>query len=149
STLRNMPANYACRRWNMKSKHRRKGLNKSHQSGQAVVFLTLALALAFVGAGAFSVDMSNLWFHRQAAQNGADSTCVAGAMDLLVDAQGGATGHQGFTNGTAFTCSSGSTWPICRYAAKNGYNSNGTGNLVSVSFPGTVVGVPSGSIPPA
>jgi hypothetical protein len=112
------------------------------------VFLVLALAIAFLGAGAFSVDMSNLWFHRQAAQNAADATCVAGAMDLLVGAQGGATGRQGFTTGTGFSCSAGSTWPICQYAAKNGYNSS-AGNQVSVSFPTSVAGVPTGSIPPS
>jgi Putative Flp pilus-assembly TadE/G-like len=120
----------------------------SSESGQALVFLVLALSLAFLGAGAFSVDMSNLWFHRQTAQNAADATCVAGAMDMLVDAEGGATGHQGFTTGTAFNCSAGSTWPICQYASKNGYNSDGTGNLVSVSFPSSVTGVPTGSVPP-
>jgi hypothetical protein len=66
-------------------------------------------------------------------------------MDLLVDAQGGATGHQGFTPGTAFDCSSsgnpGSS--VCQYALKNGYNSNNAspGNLVSVTFPASVAGI--------
>lgn len=133
----------------MISKHSRKNSESRRESGQALVFLVLALAIVFLGAGAFSVDMSNLWFHRQAAQNAADATCVAGAMDLLVDAQGGATGHQGFTTGTPFNCSASSTWPICKYAAKNGYTSDGTGNLVSVSFPSSVTGVPTGSVPPA
>src|ERR1700681_767250 len=100
--------------------------SRSSESGQALVFLVLALALVFLGAGALSVDMSNLWFHRQAAQNAADAACTAGAMDLLVDAQGGATGHQGFVNGTAFNCSVGSTATPCQYAAKNGYTSNNT-----------------------
>ncbi len=132
----------------MISTQRRKSRRNRRESGQALVFLTLALAIAFLGAGAFSVDMSNLWFHRQAAQNAADATCVAGAMDLLVDAQGGATGHQGFTTGTSFNCAAGSTWPICQYARRNGYSSDGTGNLVSVSFPTSVAGVPTGTVPP-
>src|SRR5438876_7091640 len=108
--------------------------NRSSEHGQALVFVVLALALFFLAAGAISVDMSNLWFHRQAAQNAADSACTAGAMDLLVDAQGLQTGHQGFTNGTAFNCTTGSTAAPCQYAAKNGYNSNNAspGNLVSV-----------------
>jgi hypothetical protein len=127
----------------------RKTARQRAESGQALAFLVLALAIVFLGAGAFSVDMSNLWFHRQAAQNAADATCVAGAMDLLVGAQGGATGHQGFAAGSAFNCSAGSTWPICQYAAKNGYTSDGTGNLVSVSFPASVTGVPTGTVPPS
>jgi hypothetical protein len=69
-------------------------------------------------------------------------------MDLLVGAQGGATGHQGFVTGTAFNCTAGSTAAPCQYAAKNGYDS-GTGNLVSVSFPATVSGVPTSSIAPS
>jgi hypothetical protein len=118
------------------------------ESGQALVFMVLALSIFLLGAGALCVDMSNLWFHRQAAQNAADAACTAGAMDLLVGAQGGATGHQGFVTGTAFNCTAGSTAAPCQYAAKNGYDS-GTGNLVSVSFPATVSGVPTSSIAPS
>jgi len=129
---------------------RRKTAKRSSESGQALVFLVLALSIFFIGAGALSVDMSNLWFHRQAAQNAADAACTAGAMDLLVDAQGGATGNQGFVNGTAFNCTAGSTAAPCQYAAKNGYDSNNAtpGNLVSVSFPPTVPGVPTSSVAP-
>ncbi|HEY6072871.1 MAG TPA: pilus assembly protein TadG-related protein, partial [Anaerolineales bacterium] len=119
-----------------------------NESGQALVFLVLALSMFLLGAGALCVDMSNLWFHRQAAQNAADAACTAGAMDLLVEAQGGATGHQGFVTGTAFNCTPGSTAAPCRYAAKNGYNSS-TGNLVSVSFPASVSGVPTSSLAPS
>lgn len=133
----------------MKTYRWRKTAQRSSESGQALVFLVLALSITFLGAAALSVDMSNLWFHRQAAQNAADAACTAGAMDLLVDAQGGATGHQGFVNGTAFNCTAGSAAIPCQYAAKNGYNSSGAGNLVSVTFPTTVTGVPTGTVPPA
>ena len=130
----------------MHSKGWMKKSRRCGESGQALVFLLLALSIVFLGAGALSVDMSNLWFHRQSAQNAADAVCTAGAMDLLVDAQGGATGHQGFTNGTAFTCASGSAWPLCQYAAMNGY---GGANQVSVNFPTTVANVPTGSLVPS
>ena len=121
------------------------------EAGQAIMFLVLALGLALLGAVAFSVDLGNEWFHHQSAQNAADAGCTAAAMDLLVDAQGGATGHQGFTNGTAFSCSPGSTASPCVYARYNGYNSDSTTNLVDVKFPGSAVvpGLPSGSIAPA
>ncbi len=62
--------------------------------------------------------MSNLWFHRQTAQNAADAACTAGAMDMMLYAEGLQTGHQGFTPGTAFRCSAGSTAAPCQYAAK-------------------------------
>jgi hypothetical protein len=134
----------------MKTYRRRKTARRDSESGQALVFMVLALSLFLLGAGALCVDMSNLWFHRQAAQNAADAACTAGAMDILVQANGGATGTQPWvTAGTAFNCTTGSTAAPCQYAAKNGYNSDGTGNLVSVSFPGTVTGVPTSAIPPS
>ena len=121
---------------------------RTGESGQAILFLLLALGIALLGAVAFSVDFGNTWFHRQSAQSAADAACTAGVMDLLVDSQGGATGHQGFTNGTAFNCAPGSTASPCKYARFNGYNSDGTGNLVEVKFPtsSVVPGLPSSSI---
>lgn len=122
---------------------RRRPSQRSHEAGQAMVFLVLVLGLFLLGSLCLAFDLSNMWFHRQAAQTAADAACTAGAMDLLVNAQGGATGHSGFTAGTAFQCTAGSTIPMCKYAAKNGYDSANTtpGNLVSVSFPGAVSGV--------
>ena len=69
---------------------RQRTARHGNESGQALVFMVLALSIFLLGAGALCVDMSNLWFHRQAAQNAADAACTAGAMDLLVGAQGGA-----------------------------------------------------------
>ena len=117
---------------------------KSPEAGQVMAFLLVALGLFLLGAVAFSVDMGNLWFHRQTSQNAADAACIAGAMDLFVDSQGGATGNQGFdqTKGD-FDCSSGSKASPCQYAAFNGYDSANTtpGTLVHVSFPTAVTGV--------
>jgi hypothetical protein len=135
---------------------KRRSTVASGESGQALLLFILILGLFLLGALCFAVDLTNLWFHRQAAQTAADSACTAGAMDLLVGAQGGATGHQGFTTGTAFDCSTPSTaaYPVCKYANFNGYDSSNTtpGNLVSVSFPGAPPGVtapPAGIAPTA
>jgi Putative Flp pilus-assembly TadE/G-like len=129
----------------------RKTSRYTDEAGQAIMFLILALGLALLGAVAFSVDLGNAWFHHQSAQNAADAGCTAAAMDMLVDAQGGATGHQGFTNGTAFSCTPSSTASPCVYAKYNGYNSDSTTNLVDVKFPGSAIvpGLPSSSIAPA
>ena len=124
--------------------------HRSSEAGQATLFFILILGIFLLGALCLAFDLSNMWFHRQAAQTAADAACTAGAMDLLVDAQGGATGHQGFTPGTPFDCTAsgnpGSS--VCQYALKNGYNSTNStpGNLVSVSFPPAVAGV---STPPS
>src|SRR5882672_11063644 len=131
---------------NTKVKHVFKGLrneDRRNEAGQSTLFLVLALGIFLLGALCFAFDLSNMWFHRQAAQTEADAACTAGAMDLLVDAQGGATGHQGFTLGTPYSCTTTSTDSVCQYAAKNGYNSDSAtpGNLVSVSFPASVNGV--------
>ena len=132
----------------------RKRRHRVREAGQATVFFVLALGIFLLGALVLAFDLSNMWFHRQTAQNAADAACTAGAMDLLVDAQGGATGHQGFTLGTNFDCAANPTASVCQYAAKNGYDSANTtpGNLVSVSFPASVIGVstpPSGIAPTA
>src|SRR5207247_1649956 len=119
--------------------------------------------LCFVGFGA---DMTNLWFHRQSAQNAADSACLAGAMDMLYAANAGTpnaatgglvAGLSPFTAGTPFDCGSGNGLGAgnhlpnsvpCKYAKLNGYNGTGfpgnaqrEGNQVSVSFPATIPGV--------
>src|SRR6266849_308001 len=132
-------------RWSWKRRSHRAG-----ESGQAMLFIVLVLGIFLLGALCFAFDLSNMWFHRQSTQSAADAACAAGAMDILVDAQGGATGKQGFTLGTAYSCSSASTDSICTYANKNGYNGSTT-NTVSVSFPTTAAtGAPPGvTIPPS
>jgi len=126
---------------------------RSSEAGQAMLLYILVLGTFLLGSLLFAFDLSNMWFHRQAAQSAADAACAAGAMDLLVDAQGGATGHQVFTLGTPYSCTPARSTanppdPVCWYAANNGYNSDTTNNLVQVSFPASVIGVttPSASI---
>src|SRR5579883_82839 len=109
----------------------------SHEAGQAMVVVVLALSLFLLGGMAFAVDFANLWFHRQSAQTAADAACSSGAMDILVAAQGGATSNQGFTIGTAFDCSTLPGATPCEYAALNGYDGKNSspGNQVAASFP--------------
>jgi Putative Flp pilus-assembly TadE/G-like len=127
----------------MRTRPSRRDQNSPSDAGQATLFVLLALGLFLVGAVAFCVDIANLWFHRQSAQNAADAACTAGAMDLLVDANTGITNQGGFTAGTAFDCLSTPNAAPCKYAALNGYNGTNAspGNSVSVSFPGSVPGV--------
>lgn len=129
----------------------RRRTHRALESGQALLFYILVLGSFLLAALVFTFDLSNMWFHRQTAQSAADAACAAGAMDLYVDSQGEATGHQGFTAGTAYSCTTGSTDSVCSYAAKNGYNSDGLapGNSVSVSFPSSVIGCGTGCAPPA
>lgn len=102
-----------------------------------MVFMVLGLGTFLLGGVAFAVDIANLWFHRQTAQNAADAACTAGAADLLAGSLGGATGSEGFTAGTAFNCAAATTAAPCIYAAYNGYDGQGTspGNSVTVGFP--------------
>ena len=129
--------------WNWKPKNHR-----HHEAGQAMLLYLLVLATFLLGVLCFAFDLSNMWFHRQMAQTAADAACAAGAMDLLEDSQGAATGNQGFTPGTAYNCTTSSTDSVCSYAVKNGYNS-APGNSVSVSFPTDVIGCGAGCKPPA
>ena len=125
-------------------------ISRRAESGQAVLFVLLGLGLFLIGGMALAIDLSNMWFNREAAQTAADAACTAGAMDLLVDATNGVTGQGNFTAGSkpkAFDCNStnpnsSSTDPApCVYAALNGFPSSlkqggtGLGDNVSVDFP--------------
>src|SRR6266700_3040086 len=135
-------------------------------SGQMTIVVALAMGTFLLGFVGFGADMTNLWFHRQSAQNAADSACMAGAMDMLYAANAGTpnapTGGLGagltpFQAGTPFDCGSGNglgpgnhlpNSVPCKYAKLNGYNGAGfpgnaqrEGNQVSVSFPLSIPGV--------
>lgn len=134
------------RRWNRKSR-------QSKEAGQVIVLVVVALSLFLLAAIAFAVDMGNLWFHRQAAQSVADSSCTAAAMDMLY-AVNGAGSSGGFTAGTNFSCggtfgtAAGSSAP-CVYANKNmggaaSMLAAGTpGFDVAFTFPTSVAGLPN------
>ena len=126
------------------------------QAGQASVLLLLILGTFLLASVGFAVDLSNMWFHRQAAQSAADAACVAGAMDMLYLQNGTITSSPGFTVGTAGDCSSSPSVALCQYAGFNGYTattaaagwgSSTPGGAVAVSwtFPSSVTGVSTGS----
>lgn len=71
------------------------------QSGQASVFLLVILGTFLLASVGFAVDLSSMWFHRQAAQSAADSACAAGAMDMLYLQNGTMTSSPGFIVGTS------------------------------------------------
>lgn len=126
------------------------------QAGQASVFLLVILAGFLLASVGFAVDLSNMWFHRQAAQSAADAACVAGAMDMLYLHNGTITTSPAFTVGTSGDCSSSSTAALCQYAQFNGYaattsaagwsTSTAAGAVaVSWTFPTAVNGVTGAS----
>jgi hypothetical protein len=126
------------------------------QAGQASVFLLVILAAFLLASVGFAVDLSNMWFHRQAAQSAADAACVAGAMDMLYLHNGTITTSPAFTVGTSGDCSSSSTAALCQYAQFNGYaattsaagwsTSTAAGAVaVSWTFPTAVNGVTGAS----
>jgi len=130
----------------MKDAHRRHTVEPGpHQDeGQVSVLVLLATALFVLLFVGFGVDMTNLYFHRQAAQGAADAACQAGAMDMFANTAGTNLGN--FTTGTSFDCASSGTPAPCQYAKLNGYTSPGLtagadSNDVQVSFPASVAGV--------
>src|SRR6266567_3762082 len=102
-----------------------KKCRRGHESGQVMLFTLLGLGLFLIGAMAFAVDLSNIWFNRQAAQTAADAACTAGIMDVLVyDTNGTLPSGAGFTPGTAFDCNAHSGYSPCAYASLNGFGSS-------------------------
>src|SRR5579875_2131005 len=73
----------------------RRWQNTRRESGQAAIVLLAFFSVLLLTAAGLAVDVSNLWFHRQAAQAAADAACQAGALDLL-DASAGGTPNSGF-----------------------------------------------------
>lgn len=119
-------------------------------SGQAAVSIVMLLSLFLVGALGFSIDLTNIWFHREAAMAAADAACQAGAVDMLAMNSGLALASTGFTPGTASDCVQNSAATMCAYAGFNGYNGAGLhgdapSNSVSWAFPSTVTGVKPGA----
>lgn len=122
----------------------------SPEAGQAVIGLLMLFSFLILAGLALSVDVVNLWFHRQATQSAADAACQAGAMDMLATSGGLQLNSMGFTPGTASSCTSSSSATMCAYANFNGYNgagpqpstnTNSAWNTVSWTFPSSVSGV--------
>src|SRR5947207_1288019 len=121
----------------------------SAESGQTTILVILVLGLVLLGALGLGIDFSNAHYHRQWAQSAADSACVAGAMDLLVNAQGNNLG--GFPTGSppaTYTCADAPDSAPCKYVKLNGYDGSGRvagqqSSDVRISFPGTLTGVTS------
>jgi hypothetical protein len=115
------------------------------EDGQAAVSLVLMLGLFAMGVLGFGVDLSNVWFHKQAARAAADAACQAGAIDMLAGASSSGPG-MGFTKGTASNCVATPKATMCYYAGDNGYPALGLtpgvdSNAVSWTFPTSVSGV--------
>jgi len=119
-------------------------------SGQAAFVLVLMLGTFLLAVFGFSVDLTNVWFHRQAAAAASDAACQAGAMDLLASAGGLTLPAMGFTAGPVGDCVSASAATMCAYARLNGYdgaglNSSQPSNAVSWEFLQSVSGVTPGA----
>ena len=119
------------------------------ESGQAAIYLVVLLSTIMIAIG-FGVDLTNMWFHRQAAQTAADAGCQAGALDML-SSVGGVSNSGNFTPGVASNCVSTPNATICKYAGFNGFSGSGytsstSGSTVSWTFPSSV---PNVTAPPS
>jgi hypothetical protein len=127
-------------------------LHWNRQSGQAAVLLIVILGTFLLASVGFAVDLSSMWFQRQAAQSAADAACEAGAMDMLYLHNATITTSPGFTVGTAGDCNTSGTAALCKYAGFNGFTATTTASTwgtstpvgaiaVNWTFPSTVTGV--------
>ena len=122
---------------------------RSSESGQAAIFLILVLGIFLLALFGFAVDLTNIWFHRQAAIAAADAACQAGALDMLAISSGETLTSTGFTAGTASDCVGSPSATMCTYSSANGYAGTGlvsgsVSNAVSWTFPAAVSGVTAG-----
>jgi Flp pilus assembly protein TadG len=138
-------------------------IHPRHEAGQVMLFTILALGIFLLGAMAFAIDLSNMWFNRQSAQTAADAACTAAAMDMLVSATNGsmpANAHFTASSANTYDCNTANPTPSpCSYAALNGYsstitrnvaNSGTLGNNVYIDFPSaSSVNLSGLDLPPA
>ena len=122
---------------------------EASDSGQAAISIAMMLSLFLLAVLGFSVDLTNIWFHRQAAQAAADAACEAGATDMLAMNSGLSLASTGFTAGTSSDCVTSPSATMCAYAGFNGYagaglSSSAASNSVAWTFPATVTGVTAG-----
>ena len=122
----------------------------AEDAGQAVISLCLILGVFLIAMLGFAVDLTNIWFHRQAATAAADAACQAGALDMYAQAAGQTLNSTGFTPGAASDCVHSSSATMCFYAKQNGYSGTGltagaASNAVSWTFPSSVNGVTPGA----
>lgn len=118
----------------------------SSESGQAVISLIFMSSIFLFGVLGLAVDMTNLWYHRQAASAAADAACQAGSLDMLSAAGGETLSTAGFTVGTNGDCATTSSAVMCVYAKYNGYKGAGLvasaqSDAVSWTFLSSVTGV--------
>jgi hypothetical protein len=119
------------------------------ESGQAAFAVVLMLGIFLFAIFGFAVDLTNVWFHRQAAVAASDAACQAGALDMLAIGNGLVLTGTGFTMGSASNCVSSPAATMCSYAAANGYTGTGlvtdtVSNAVAWTFPASVTGVTTG-----
>jgi uncharacterized membrane protein len=114
---------------------------REHESGQAAILLLVILSVFLLGVVGFAVDLSNMWFQRQAAQSAADAACMAGAMDMLYVHNGSLASTPGFTPGTNGDCYTVSSSALCQYAAFNAYTASASSSGWNGSTPAGAIGV--------
>lgn len=121
-----------------------------------MTIILLIVGLCMLAVAGFTTDMTNLYLHKQLAQNAANAACTAAAMDMMTNM--GSNIFGGFTEGVNFSCSPASTSTPCKYAALNGYPGGGLAfnqpsNDVAVSFPSGAscpnAGCPAPGVTPA
>jgi hypothetical protein len=114
------------------------------QRGQAFLVIVIFVAFLLLAVMGLATDYSQIWAHRQMAQGAADAACEAAVADLFLKGTDPSASTD-FSSldftwiGSTFDCSAKPNSVPCQYAALNGYS----GSNVSVSFPGSLPGVPA------
>lgn len=115
------------------------------EEGQAVVIVALAMSIFLIGAIGLGIDGAHLFAQRQMAQSAADAAAIAGITSIFNRTY--SSGAASFSTSSAFTCSTTDARTPCKYASNNGFGASADDTVV-IDFPGSVSGVPSGSLSP-
>ncbi|MEX2260528.1 MAG: Tad domain-containing protein [Bryobacteraceae bacterium] len=113
------------------------------EEGQAVLLVLVALSFVSIGAIGLAIDGSQIYAHRQMAQNAADAAVQAGVMSIF---NGTNVGSNAFGS-TAFSCTPTDARTPCVYARMNGFGQTAD-DTVAIDFPASAPGVNLSALDP-
>lgn len=128
--------------------NRHKQHDRKMERGQVTILVVMALSIFLLAFLGWATDYTNFWFHRQAAQGGADATCQAAAVDWYLVTLGTNSPNMNFTPkvGETLDCTQSPTAAPCIIAKYNGYDATLAGNTVTMRF--TAAAPPGVTAPP-
>src|SRR3989442_1670739 len=101
-------------------------MSRNKEKGQAILLVATAMGIVLVGALGLAIDSSQLYAHRQMAQEAADAAAEGGIMSIFGKTNDIATNPAKFATTASFPCGTDDAATPCKFAAKGGFKTANT-----------------------